>query len=113
MASAHIDDPFKPGEVVRPGDSSQVVWRGTHRGVEDSSIVRMPGHVLEEWRAEYSLERRSPGPNRFLQRARRFQHKMCAQHHGRWADRFRVIAPERVAQCGLLIPARRVLGEDP
>src|SRR5215510_11969028 len=112
MASAHIDDSFKPREIVRADDGSQVVWRGTHRGVEDSSIVLMPGHVLEEWGAVYGFERRLPGPNRFLQRAGRFPHKMRAQHHGRGADRFRVIAPERVAQCGLLIPARRVLGED-
>src|SRR5208282_1220862 len=38
---------------------------------------------------------------------------MRAQHHGRRPDRLRMIASERVAQRGLSIPARRVLGEDP
>src|SRR5215470_11864767 len=113
MASAHIDDSFKPGEVVRADDGSQVVWRGTHRGVEDGSIVRMPGHVIEEWGAVYCFERRLPGPNRLLQRADRVPEKMCAQHHGRRPDRFRMIAAERVAQCGLSKPASRVLDEDP
>jgi hypothetical protein len=37
---------------------------------------------------------------------------MRAQHHGKGSDRFRMIAPERVAQRGLSIPARRVLDED-
>src|SRR5215472_18990527 len=38
---------------------------------------------------------------------------MRAQHHGKGPDRFRMIAAERVAQCSLSIPARRVFGEDP
>src|SRR6266571_5577458 len=37
---------------------------------------------------------------------------MRAQHHGKGSDRFRMVAPERVAQRGLSIPARRVLDED-
>src|SRR5215831_11580324 len=56
MASAHIDDSLKLGEVVCAGDGSQVVRRGTHRSVEDISIVRMPGHVLEEWGAVDAFE---------------------------------------------------------
>ena len=66
MASAHIDDSSKLGEVVRADDGSEVVWRGTHRGVEDSSIVRMPSQVFEEWGAVYAFERRLPGPNRLI-----------------------------------------------
>src|SRR5262245_35816543 len=38
---------------------------------------------------------------------------MGAHHHGRGPDRLRMIAPERVAQRGLSIPARCVLREDP
>jgi hypothetical protein len=66
MASAHIDDSLKLGEVVRADDGSHVVWRGTHRGVEDSSVVRMPGQVFEECGAVQAFERRLPGSNRLL-----------------------------------------------
>src|SRR5215469_12882749 len=38
---------------------------------------------------------------------------MGPHHHGRGPDRLRMIAPERVTQRGLSIPARRVLREDP
>jgi hypothetical protein len=66
MASAHINDSFKLGEIVRTDDGSNVSRRGTHRGVEYSGILRMPGQVLEEWGAVYAFERRLSGPNRML-----------------------------------------------
>ena len=73
----------------------------------------MPSQELEEWGSVHAFERRLPGPNRLLRRAGRFPDEMRDQHHGQGPDRFRMIAPERVAQRGLPIPALRVLDEDP
>ena len=66
MASAHIDDSFKLGEVVRADDGSNVGRRGTHRSVEYSGVLRMPAQVIEKWGAVYAFERRLSGPNRLL-----------------------------------------------
>jgi hypothetical protein len=71
MASAHINDSFKHGEIVRTDDGGKVGRRGTHRRVEYGGVLGMARQVVEERGAAYAFECRLYGPNQANGIARR------------------------------------------